>query len=145
MTPAQKAMRQLETWPDLSPCPADCGTGRALRSAHHEIVHFHSERDVDLQLTARAIQRLHYDFAESTAIRMVPGSRWVTVHLDCDADVDLLLGLVSVALKTHTAQRTGSGSVSGSALDAEPGDPASAGCNFRRVTVLDTVTESPRR
>lgn len=114
-------MDQLAAWPDLSPCEAGCGTGRALRSARDEIVHFHSERDVDLHLTTRAIQRLHYDFAESTAIRMVPGSRWVTVHLDCETDVDLLLSLVSVALKAHSAH---------------PGHPAPAVCNFHRVTVL---------
>jgi len=126
MTPAQKALDQLAAWPDLSPCEAGCGTGRALRSARNEIVHFHSGRDVDLHLTARAIQRLHYDFAESTAIRLVPGSRWVTIHLDCDADVDLLLSLVSVALKAHTAHQ-------GRPL---PTDPPTAVCNFHRVTVL---------
>jgi len=126
MTPAQKAMNQLAAWPDLSPCEAGCGTGPALRSARDEIVHFHSDRDVDLHLTARAIQRLHYDFAESTAIRLVPGSRWVTIHLDCDADVDLLLSLVSVALKAHAHP-------GGLPLSA---DPPTAVCNFHRVTVL---------
>ncbi|MFE7168925.1 luciferase family protein [Streptomyces sp. NPDC057616] len=124
MTPAQRAMNQLAEWPDLSPCEAGCGTGPALRSARDEIVHFHSDRDVDLHLTAHAIQRLHYDFAESTAIRLVPGSRWVTVHLDCEADVDLLLSLVSVALKAHQ-----SGPL--------PAGPAAAVCNFHRVTVLE--------
>ncbi|MEU6256677.1 luciferase family protein [Streptomyces sp. NPDC047043] len=123
MTPAQKAMDQLAAWPDLTPCAAGCGTGRALRSAGDEIVHFHSERDVDLHLTARAIQRLHHDFAESTAIRLVPGSRWVTVHLDCDADVDLLLSLVSVALKAHQSPAGSDGSLA-------------AVCNHHRVTVL---------
>jgi hypothetical protein len=124
-------MDQLAEWPDLSPCEAGCGTGRALRSTRDEIVHFHSDRDVDLHLTARAIQRLHYDFAESTAIRLVPGSRWVTVHLDCDADVDLLLSLVSVALKAHQTQPL-------------PAESPLAVCNFRRVTVLarDETDES---
>ncbi|WP_458244839.1 luciferase domain-containing protein [Streptomyces sp. MAI_2237] len=126
MTRAQKAMDRLAAWPDLTPCEAGCGTGRALRSARDEIVHFHSGRDVDLHLTAQAIQRLHHDFAESSAIRLVPGSRWVTVHLDCDADVDLLLGLVSVALKAHDRQGGAPGT------DPLPG----AVCNFRRVTVL---------
>ncbi|MFI6563829.1 luciferase family protein [Streptomyces sp. NPDC050534] len=124
MTPAQRAMNQLAEWPDLSPCEAGCGTGRALRSARDEIVHFHSGRDVDLHLTAGAIQRLHYDFAESTAIRLVPGSRWVTVHLDCDADVDLLISLVSVALKAHQNGPLPAGS-------------PTAVCNFHRVTVLE--------
>ncbi|MEU5095910.1 luciferase family protein [Streptomyces sp. NPDC020996] len=123
MTPVLRAMQQLETWPDLSPCPTSCGTGRALRSARDEIVHFHSDRDVDLHLTAPAIQRLHYDFAGSSAIHLVPGSRWVTVHLDCGTDVDLLLSLVSVALKAHQIRPV-------------RGDASAASCNFHRVTVL---------
>jgi hypothetical protein len=117
-------MTQLAKWPDLSPCEAGCGTGAALRSGRDEIVHFHSGRDVDLHLTAHAIQRLHHDIAGSTAIRLVPGSRWVTVHLDCDADVDLLLSLVSVALKAHQ-----NGPL--------PAGTPTAVCNFHRVTVLE--------
>jgi hypothetical protein len=77
---------------------------------------------VDLHLTHRAVQRLHYDLDDSSAIHLVPGSGWVTVHLDCDADVDLLLSLVSIALKAHQGRP---------ASQAPPG-----GCNFHRVTVL---------
>jgi hypothetical protein len=122
MTLAQRALERLEAWPDLTAGPASCGTGRALRSPHSEIVHFHSDSEADLHLTSRAIQRISGDLAESTAIRMVPGSRWVTVHLDCDTDVDLLLSLVSVALKAHQTP--------------SPGSPSAAECNFHRVTVL---------
>ncbi len=116
-------MERLLTWPDLSACPPRCGTGQALRSARDEIVHFHSARDVDLHLTQRAVQRFHYDLGGSSAIQLVPGSGWVTVHLDCATDIDLLLSLVSVALKAHQNRPP-------SAL------PAPAGCNFHRVTVL---------
>ncbi|WP_309060926.1 luciferase family protein [Streptomyces sp.] len=130
MTPAQRAMERLGTWPDLTACPASCGTGQALRTSRDEIVHFHSARDVDLHLTDRAIQRFHYDLGGSSAIQLVPGSCWVTVHLDCATDVDLLLSLVSVALKAHQARPRSAG-------------PASAGCNFHRVAVLprDAVTD----
>ncbi|MER7057948.1 MULTISPECIES: luciferase family protein [unclassified Streptomyces] len=121
MTLAQRALERLQAWPDLTAGPASCGTGRALRSVRDEIVHFHSDRDVDLHLTHRAIQRFQYDLGASSAIRMIPGSRWVTVHLDCDTDVDLLLSLVSIALKAHQAR--------------PPADLPSK-CNFRRVTVL---------
>ncbi|MFE0256391.1 luciferase family protein [Streptomyces sp. NPDC059010] len=124
MTLAQRAMEQLEVWPDLSSGPASCGAGRALRTVHSEIVHFHSDHDVDLHLTERAIERFRADLQESTAIRLVAGSRWVTVHLDCDTDVDLLMSLVSMALKAH---QTGSSPV---------GDPARSECNFHRVTVV---------
>ncbi|CAM5240492.1 hypothetical protein STENM327S_07668 [Streptomyces tendae] len=133
MTPAQRAFERLQAWPDLSAGPASCGTGRALCSVRDEIVHFHSDRDVDLHLTHRAIQRFQYDLGGSTAIHLVPGSRWVTVHLDCDADVDLLLSLVSIALKAHQSRPP-------TDLAANPsgtaGLSASQGCNFRRVTVL---------
>jgi hypothetical protein len=121
MTLAQRALERLQDWPDLTAGPASCGIGQALRSVRDEIVHFHSDRDVDLHLTQRAIQRFHYDLGGSSAIHLVPGSRWVTVHLDCETDVDLLLSLVSIALKAHQTRPT-----------AEP----PAGCNFHRVTVL---------
>ncbi|CAL9616419.1 hypothetical protein SUDANB132_05760 [Streptomyces sp. enrichment culture] len=116
-------MERLLTWPDLSASPAACGTGQALRTARDEIVHFHSARDVDLHLTHRAIQRFHYDLGGSSAIQLIPGSCWVTVHLDCATDEDLLMSLVSVALKAHQTR---------------PPSPstAAAGCNFHRVTVL---------
>ncbi|KUL20525.1 luciferase family protein [Streptomyces regalis] len=124
MTPAQRAMERLEVWPDLSSGPASCGAGRALRSVHSEIVHFHSDRDVDLHLTVPAIRRFHDDLRDSTAIRLVPGSGWVTVHLDCDTDVDLLMSLVSAALQAHQSR------------PSPAGRPAGNECNFHRVTVL---------
>ena len=80
-------MERLLTWPDLTACPADCGTGHALRTTRDEIVHFHSARDVDLHLTRRAIQRFHYDLGGSSAIQVVPDSDWVTVHLDCATEM----------------------------------------------------------
>ncbi|MFJ3667810.1 luciferase family protein [Streptomyces sp. NPDC090106] len=120
MTLAERALERLEVWPDLVTGQPSCGAGRALRTVHGEIVHFHSGHDVDLHLTGHAIERFARDLAESTAIRLVPGSRWVTVHLDCDTDVDLLMSLVSMALKARQGQDDGT-------ADA---------CNFRRVTVL---------
>ncbi len=127
MNLAQQALERLDAWPDLTAGPASCGTGRALRSPHSEIVHFHSDREADLHLTSGAIQRFSGDLAESTAIRMVPGSRWVTVHLECEADVDLLLSLVSMALKAHQTW--------------PPSRSMPEACNFRRVTVLPRECE----
>ncbi|CAL9505905.1 luciferase domain-containing protein [Streptomyces sp. enrichment culture] len=121
MTPAQRARERLTDWPDLTAGPAGCGTGQALRSPHGEIVHFHSGHDVDLHLTDSALRRWSADLGASSAIRLVPGSGWVTVHLDCDTDVDLLLSLVSMALKAQQADGACSGA---------------CGCNLHRVTVL---------
>ncbi|MEN3584224.1 MULTISPECIES: luciferase family protein [unclassified Streptomyces] len=121
MTLAQRALQRLQSWPDLTVGPAGCGIGQALRCSRDEIVHFHSDRDVDLNLTRRIIQRFHYDLGASSALHLLPGSRWVTVHLDCDADVDLLLSLVSIALKAH---------------QTHPVPEPPTGCNHHRVTVL---------
>ncbi|MBL1082765.1 DUF5519 family protein [Streptomyces actinomycinicus] len=119
MTLASRALAQLAIWPDLRPAVPSCGLGRAVSSVHGEIAHFHSERDVDLRLTDRAVRRLAKDLKDSGAIRIVPGSQWVTLRLDAASDVDLLLTLVSVALKAQQAW-------------PEPGDRPAAGCNDQR-------------
>jgi hypothetical protein len=103
MTTAWHALAQMASWPDLTEVRPSCGTGRALRSARAEIAHFHSDRSVDLHLTVSAIRRFERDLRDSTAIRLVPGSHWVTVRLECEADVSLLMTLMSAALRTHLA------------------------------------------
>ncbi|EST20335.1 luciferase family protein [Streptomyces roseochromogenus] len=119
MTLASRALAQLATWPDLSQAVPSCGLGQAVSSAQGEIAHFHSDRDVDLQLTDRAIRRFAKDFKDSGAIRVVPGSQWVTIRLDAASDVDLLLTLVSVALQAQQAW-------------PDPLDRPPAGCNDQR-------------
>lgn len=103
MTLAAHAFTQLATWPDLAETEPSCGTGRALRSPHGEIAHFHSDDDVDLYLTARAIKRFEEHLTTAAAVRLVPGSHWVTLRLDVTGDVHLLMTLVSLALQAHQA------------------------------------------
>lgn len=101
MTLASRAIKQFVSWPDLTEDRPSCGIGRALRSPVAEIAHFHSDRSADLHLTAGSIRRIVNDLAESSAIRLVPGSHWVTVRLDSHTDVDLLMTLMSLALQAH--------------------------------------------
>ncbi|MFF4794806.1 luciferase family protein [Streptomyces sp. NPDC001276] len=121
MNAARHAMEQLQTWPGLTLGPASCGTGHALRYAECEIVHFHSGRDADLHLTGRVIRTLGDQLGRSTAIRLLPQSQWVTVHLDHDRDADTLLGLVSLALRAH----------------ASCTDASAPPCNLNRITFPD--------
>lgn len=102
MTAAHRAMALLENWPNLVSGPPKCTVGQAFASAGHEIVHFHTADSADLHLTCAAVERLLPQLRHSTAIRVRPGASWITVLLDCDADIELLLGLVSVALKEHS-------------------------------------------
>ncbi|MFF7986801.1 luciferase family protein [Streptomyces sp. NPDC007901] len=101
MTLASRALAQLATWPDLTEAVPSCGLGQAVSSSQGEIAHFHSDRDVDLRLTNRAVLHFAKDFRSTGAIRIVPGSQWVTIRLDAASDVDLLLTLVSVALQAQ--------------------------------------------
>lgn len=103
MTAAWHALGQLASWPDLSEVRPSCGLGRALGSGRGEIAHFHTGWSVDLHLTAKAIRRYEYDLRRSTAIRLLPGSHWITVRLECESDVSLLLTLMSAALQAHYA------------------------------------------
>ncbi|MET8981088.1 luciferase family protein [Streptomyces sp. NPDC004539] len=119
----------LAGWPDLAEVPASCGTGRALRSAQREIVHSHSDRHADLHLTAGVIGRLETDLVSSPAIRLVPGSQWVTIGLRTNTDIHLLMTLVSLALKTHQTCPV-------------PGDTPSVACNDRFSASL--AREAPR-
>ncbi|MFG2602241.1 luciferase family protein [Streptomyces sp. NPDC048514] len=119
MTLASRALAQLATWPDLRQAVPSCGVGEAVTSVQGEIAHFHSDRDVDLRLTDRAVRRFAKDFKDAGAIRVVPGSQWVTLRLDAASDVDLLLTLVSVALQAHQAW-------------PDPADRPVFGCNDQR-------------
>ncbi|MFD4524404.1 luciferase family protein [Streptomyces sp. NPDC058470] len=123
MTLALRAMTRLANWPDLAEALPSCGTGRALRSEQAEIVHFHSEQDVDLHLTSRAILRFEGYLKDVPAVHIVPGSRWVTIRLEVDSDIDLLLTLVSFALYAHQSWPA-------------PGEAPSPGCTEHRGMAL---------
>ncbi|MFF1565437.1 luciferase family protein [Streptomyces sp. NPDC058293] len=105
MTAAHRAMTQLESWPNLVSGSPRCAVGRSFGTAGCDIVHFHANDAADLYLTRTAVERLLPQLRDSTAIRVRPGASWITVLLDCDDDVALLLTLISVALKEHDAVR----------------------------------------
>ncbi|MFG2958847.1 luciferase family protein [Streptomyces sp. NPDC048291] len=119
MTLASRALAQLATWPDLTQAVPSCGLGQAVSSVQGEIAHFHSDRDVDLRLTTHAIRHFAKDLKNTGAIRIVPGSQWVTIRLDAASDVDLLLTLVSVALQAQQSW-------------PDPADRPVFGCNDQR-------------
>ncbi|WP_338106256.1 luciferase family protein [Streptomyces alboflavus] len=120
MTAAQRAMTELESWPNLVSGFPRCAVGRSFGivgapgPTGYDIVHFHSDGAADVCLTRAAVDRLRPQLAHSSAIRVRPGASWITVLLDCDIDVALLLTFVSVGLKAHdddlaAADRAGRG------------------------------------
>lgn len=113
------------TWPGLSTAPARCGTGTAVLADGAEIAHFHSERQADLYLGRPSMERLHEELGHSTAVRLVPGSGWVTVILGCDSDADLVISLASVALRAQTHRAAGAGAGAGV-------------CNLDHISIIPT-------
>lgn len=102
MSLALCALTQLTAWPDLAEAAPSCGRGRALCSPGGEVVHFHSGGQADLHLTARFIHQFESYLKRSSAVRLVPGSPWVTLRLETGSDIQLLLTLVSLALRAHS-------------------------------------------
>ncbi|MFD9818842.1 luciferase domain-containing protein [Streptomyces violascens] len=102
MSLALYALTQLTAWPDLTEAVPSCGRGHALCSPHGEIVHFHSEQEADLHLTARFIHQFEARLKKSSAVRLVPSSQWVTIRLETISDIQLLLTLMSLALWAHS-------------------------------------------
>ncbi|MBC3841454.1 hypothetical protein GXW82_17600 [Streptacidiphilus sp. 4-A2] len=130
MKPACRAWEQLESWVDLTSVPASCGQGRALVTPVSEIAHLHNDHDADLHLTDRAIERMRSELEQSTAVRLHPGTGWVTLHLDCDQDAELMISLVSVALQAHAGQRPA---------------PRANPCNRGHISIMEPGPTPPAR
>jgi hypothetical protein len=99
MNGARHAGERLMTWPGLSAGAGYCGTDLCVRTGTRDIVHFHGEHEADVHLTSAMIAKLRPALKNSTALRLRPGSGWVTVRLETGADIDLLVTLVSAALQ----------------------------------------------
>jgi hypothetical protein len=117
----------MEAWADLTTASASCGQGQALVSAGSEIAHLHNDHDADLHLTGEAIERMRTELEHSTAVRLHPGTGWVTLHLDCDQDAELMVSLVSVALQAHAGHR-----------------PTRSPCNWGHVSIMSPGTGAAR-
>ncbi|MEY9842148.1 luciferase family protein [Streptacidiphilus sp. EB103A] len=128
MKAACRAWEQLEAWADLTAGPASCGQGQALVADGGDIAHLHNDHDADLYLTDEAIGRMRIELEHSTAVRLYPGTGWVTLRLDCDQDAELMVSLVSVALQAHARHRP---------------MPAASLCNRGRITIMPTGQGSP--
>ncbi|MEU3072798.1 luciferase family protein [Streptomyces laurentii] len=107
MNTARHASERLMSWPSLIAGRAPCGAELGLRTTTQEIVHFHGEHEADVHLTRAMIARLRPALLGSSAVRLRPGSGWVTVRLDAGSDIDLLATLVSAALQATGAPYPG--------------------------------------
>jgi hypothetical protein len=104
---SDRVITQAITWPAVSVCRADCGMGVGLRVDTRQIVHLHAGGEAQVRLTRPVISRMEEALLHSGRVRVEPSQDWVCVRLDSDADVALLLSLVSVAIKATAGAPAG--------------------------------------
>ncbi|RAY16634.1 hypothetical protein DPM19_00130 [Actinomadura craniellae] len=99
---ANQVITKMIAWPGIRVTGAECGVGRGLIFGTQQIVHLHSGDEAELRLVPEIVTRLRDALEDSGRAVVSPGGAWVTVHLDSESDVTLVLTLASVAIKVQT-------------------------------------------
>ncbi len=96
-----RAVAELRSWPALAVSDTRRGTAFAVHGT--EILRLTGGDDVQVRLTAPAIDRLGPHLLDCDQVQACRDGAWVVVHVDAAPDLDLLLALTSVAIKEHVA------------------------------------------
>lgn len=94
-----QAVHQLRSWPALVFVPTTAGA--VFTSGGHEIVRLPDSGSAHLHLTVPVIDRLRAVLCACTHLGMGEERGWVAVPVETSVDLDLLLALVSVAIKAN--------------------------------------------
>ncbi|WP_162795607.1 luciferase family protein [Nonomuraea lactucae] len=94
-----RAVAELQTWPDLR--LARSRRGARFHSGTTEILRMTDGRSAQLKLTCPVINRWGSVLASCEQVSASADREWVTVQVDGFHDVELLLSLVSVAIKAN--------------------------------------------
>lgn len=96
-----RVLSRLGAWPALRTGRAQCGVGVGISAGTRQVLHLHSADEADLRLTRPVIDRLRDAIEESGRVRADAEGDWVSVRLESERDVDLLLSLLSVAIQAN--------------------------------------------
>jgi hypothetical protein len=102
-----RVISQVTAWPSVSAGRAACGMGVGLSVNTHQIVHLHPQGGAHVRLTRAVIARMEDALVQSGRVEMAASTDWVSMRLDSDGDVALLLSLVSVAIKAISSEPAG--------------------------------------
>lgn len=98
-----QALAELRSWPALA--VSDTKKGVAVAVSGMEILRLTGRDAVRLRLTAPVIGRLGWPLRACGQVQAGPGDAWVTVQVEAEPDLDLLLALTSVAIQAHDRMR----------------------------------------
>ncbi|TMR24415.1 hypothetical protein ETD86_04600 [Nonomuraea turkmeniaca] len=96
-----RAVAELRSWPALAVRDTRRGVTFAVRGT--EILRLTGSDEVQVRLTAPAIDRLEPYLLDCRQVQACSDRAWVAVHVDATPDLELLLALTSVAIKEHVA------------------------------------------
>ncbi|MEV0823005.1 luciferase domain-containing protein [Nonomuraea rubra] len=94
-----RAVAELKAWPALAVSDGRHGTTFAVHGT--EIVRLSGADEVQVRLTAPAIDRLRPYLSTCEQVQACEDRAWVAVYVDAEPDLELLLALTSVAIKAH--------------------------------------------
>ncbi|MEO3868564.1 luciferase family protein [Nonomuraea sp. B12E4] len=96
-----RAVAELRSWPALVVSDTRRGVAFAVRGT--EILRMTGADEVQVRLTAPAIDRLGPYLRDCGQVQACSDRAWVAVLVDAEPDLELLLALTSVAIKAHVA------------------------------------------
>lgn len=99
---ADRVLALLQDWPAIQAVAPYCQIGIGVAVGSSQILHLHTDHIAEICLTRRTICRMYSALVRADQIMLGLNEDWVGVRLDTDRDVDLLIALLSVAIKTHT-------------------------------------------
>jgi hypothetical protein len=97
-----QAVRHLQSWPSLTLIPT--AAGAVFTSNGHEIVRLTGRSTARLHLTGPVIERLENALNACTHLDPDSERGWVAISVETPLDLELLLALVSVAIKANDRQ-----------------------------------------
>ncbi|MFI6390377.1 luciferase family protein [Nonomuraea sp. NPDC050547] len=96
---AGRVLTLLREWPGLEATAPYCTCGVGVAAGTCQILHLHADDDAELRLTRPAICRLYPALAGTERVVFGRSEDWIGIRLDTAHDTDLLLTLLSVAIK----------------------------------------------
>ncbi|MEU6715563.1 luciferase family protein [Nonomuraea sp. NPDC046802] len=94
-----RAVAELRSWPVLAASDTRRGLTFAVRGT--EILRLSGPDQVQVRLTAPAIDRLGQYLRECVQVHQCADGAWVAVQVEAEPDLELLFSLTSVAIKAH--------------------------------------------
>jgi hypothetical protein len=100
--PENELVQKLEKIPGLENRPSKVAGGSAIFYRNKEIAHFHHDNEIDIRLTKKVIRQegLNHPTDSDFHHHRSPQSEWIEVRFRKTADIDEVIRLFKLGLKS---------------------------------------------